>query len=66
MGWACRTYEGERGEVHTGSWCGNLGERVHLEYQGVDGRIILKLTLSGFGTWTELIWPRIGTGGGLL
>jgi len=65
MDWAYRTC-GVRGERHTGSWWGNLRERGHLEYQGVDGRIILKLTLSGLGTWTGLIWLRIGTGGGLL
>jgi len=65
MDWACRTYGG-REERYTGSWWGNLKERGHLEYQGVDGRIILKLTLSGLGTWTGLIWPRIGTGGRLL
>jgi hypothetical protein len=32
---------GERGEVHTGFWWGNLRERNHLEDPGVDGRIIL-------------------------
>jgi hypothetical protein len=29
------------GEVHTGFWCGDLKERVHFKYLGVDGRIIL-------------------------
>jgi hypothetical protein len=32
-----------RGEVHTGFWWGNLREGDHLEDQGVDGRVILKL-----------------------
>jgi hypothetical protein len=39
----------------------------HLEELGDDRRIILKLSSrSGIGAWTELIWLRIGTGGGLL
>jgi hypothetical protein len=29
-----------RGEVHRGSWWGNLRKRVHLEDTGVDGKII--------------------------
>jgi hypothetical protein len=35
---------------------------------GVDGRIILKWTIkkSDWRGWTEFIWLRIGTGGGLL
>ena len=52
--------------MHTGSWWGKSRERGHLEDQGADRRIILKLTQSGLGTWTGLIWLRIGTGGGLL
>jgi hypothetical protein len=32
-----------RGEVHTRFWWGNLKEVSHLEDQGVDRRIILKL-----------------------
>jgi hypothetical protein len=30
------------GEVHTGFWCGDLREKVHLEDLGVDGGDILK------------------------
>jgi hypothetical protein len=33
-----------RGEAYTGFWWENLRERDHLEDEGVDGRIILKLT----------------------
>jgi len=41
MGGACSTY-GERGEVYTGLWWGNLKERYRLGELGLDGRIILK------------------------
>jgi hypothetical protein len=39
-----------------------------LEDPGVDGRIILKWIFERLGVeaQTELIWLRIGTGGGLL
>jgi hypothetical protein len=39
-----------------------------LKDQGVDGRMILKLIFERLdgGTWTGLIWLRIGTGGWLL
>jgi len=43
------------------------GGREHLEYLGVNGKIILKwIFRRGIGTWTWLIWLRLGTGGGLL
>jgi len=47
---------------------GNLRERDHLEYLGIDGRIILKWIFRKWdgGAWTGLIWHRIGTGGGHL
>jgi len=39
-----------------------------LEVPGVDGRIILRWIFRKWdvGTWTELIWLKIGTGGGHL
>ena len=33
---------GVRGEMYTGCWWGNLGERDHLGDAGVDGGIILR------------------------
>jgi len=41
MGGSCSTYGG-RGEVYAGFYWGNLRERDHMEYTGVDGRIILR------------------------
>jgi hypothetical protein len=34
-----------RKEVHTGFWWGKLDERDYSEDVGVDGKVILKLTL---------------------
>jgi hypothetical protein len=34
-------HEWGRGEVYTGIWWGNLGDRDHWEDADVDGRIIL-------------------------
>jgi hypothetical protein len=46
---------------------GNLRERNHLEYLGVDGRIILnESSRSRVRAFTGLFWLRIGTSGGLL
>jgi hypothetical protein len=54
--------------MYTLFWWGNLRERDHLEYPGVDGRIILIwiFTKWDVGAWTGPIWLRIGTGGGHL
>jgi len=41
MGKACGTY-GEKEELHTWLCCGDIREGYHLEYLGVDGKIILK------------------------
>jgi hypothetical protein len=54
-----------RGEVYRGFWWGNLRERDHLGDAGVDGRIILRWMWT-VKAWIELIWLRIGTGGGHL
>jgi hypothetical protein len=54
-------HEWGRGEVHTGLKWGNLRERDHLEYPGVDGRIILKWTcerLDGGMDWINLSEDR--------
>jgi hypothetical protein len=39
--------------VHTGFWWGDLKEIYHLEYVGVDGRIILKLVFNPYPTNVE-------------
>jgi hypothetical protein len=53
----------ETGEVHTGFWCGNLGERGHLVDPGMDGSAILKWIYKKWegGAWPGVIWLRIGT-----
>jgi hypothetical protein len=70
MGVACRTYGGEerRGKVYTGLWWGNLREKYHLEYPGVDCRVILRRIFGKWNVtaWTASIWLRTGTGGGHL
>jgi len=54
--------------VYTGFWLGNMGERVHLEDPGIDGRIILRQIFRKWDVraWTGSMWLRIGTGGGHL
>jgi len=47
--------------VRTGSWCGNLGERDHVEYPGIDGRIILRRIFRKWGggmDWIDLAQDR--------
>jgi hypothetical protein len=52
-----------RGEVHTKFWWGNQRECDHLEDLCIDGRIKLKPIFKKWdgGTWTTLIWFRLGT-----
>jgi len=68
MRWAGHVASKGIGEAYTGFWWGNLKERHHLKYQGVDGRIILRWI---FRKWDMRVWTgssrfRIGTGGGHL
>ena len=56
-----------RAEAHKEIWWGSLREGDHLEDPDVDAdNIKMDLQEVGWGTWTGLIWLRIGTGGGLL
>jgi hypothetical protein len=59
---------GGTGKVHTGFWWGDLRKGEDLEELGVDGRIIIEWMFKKWDgeEWTELLWFRIGTGGGLL
>ena len=45
MNWAGHETRFWTGEVHTGFWWGNLRERGHLEYPGIDAMIILTHSL---------------------
>jgi hypothetical protein len=58
----------ERGEACTGFWWGNLRERDHWGYPGVDGKMILRRIFRKWDmeVWTGLSWLRIETGGGHL
>jgi len=66
MKWAGHVARMGRGEAYTGFWWRNLKKRDHLKDQGLDRRIILRWIFMKWdmGTWTGLIWLRIGTGGG--
>ena len=46
MRWAGHVAPMGRGEMYTGFWWGNLRDRDHLEYPGVDGKIILRWIFS--------------------
>ena len=54
--------------MNTGFWWGNVRERDHLKFPGVDGRIIFRWIFRKWdlGAWNGSIWLRIGTGGGHL
>jgi hypothetical protein len=56
----------ERGEACVGFWWGNLRERDHWGYPGLDGRMVLRWIFRRWdvGVSTGLRWFRIGTGGG--
>jgi len=47
---------------------GNLRERDHFRYPGVDGKIILRWVFRKWDVWawTGSSWLRMGTGGGHL
>jgi hypothetical protein len=57
-----------RGKVYERFWWGNLRERDHFEYPGIDGRIILRWIFRNWDVraWTGSSKLRIRTGGGLL
>ena len=62
-------HEWGRGEVYTGFWWGNLGERDHLEDPGIDGRIILRWIFRKMDVgmeWIDLAQDRDRWGGGEL
>jgi len=52
----------------TGFWWGNVRERVHLEDQSLDRRIIVMSIIKkcDVEAWIGSSWLRIGTGGGHL
>jgi hypothetical protein len=52
--------------VHTGIWWGDLRATYHLKNLGVDGWNKHVSSRSRMGSWTGLLWLKIGTGGGLL
>jgi hypothetical protein len=58
----------KRGGVHIEYWWGSQKVRDYWEDLDVGGWTILKWILESWGGMvrTELIWLRIGTGGGLL
>jgi len=52
MRWTAHVARMGGGEVYTGFWWGNMGDRDHLEDPGVDGRIILR--------WNFRKWGMLG------
>jgi hypothetical protein len=57
-----------REEACTGFWWGNMRERDHWGYPGVDRRIILRRIFRKWdvGVWIGLRWLRIQADGGHL
>jgi hypothetical protein len=66
MGGACSTYAGEERCIQV--FVGNPEEKRPLgrPRSRWENNIKMDLQEVGWGTWTGLIWLRIGTGGGLL
>jgi len=56
----------EKSEMHTGIWCRNPEGIRRLAKLWVEENVILSLSWRNSMMWTELIWLRIGNGGGLL
>jgi len=54
--------------VHTKFWSENLKGRVNSEVVGIDWRVIIEWIIENWDEklWTEIIWLRLGTSGGLL
>ena len=54
-----------RVEVCTEFWWGNLRERDHWGYPGVDGKLILRWIFRKWdvGVWNGSSWLRKGAGG---
>ena len=54
--------------MYTRFMWGNLGERDHLEDQGVDKRTLIRCVFSNWdvGAWARLVWFGRGTVGGHL
>ena len=61
MRWAGHVARMGIGEVYTGFWWGNLGERDRLEDSGLDERIILRWIFRKWdvGIWSGWSWLSI-------
>lgn len=56
-GWSCGTH-GERGEVHTGFWWGDLWGKGDMEDLGLDSIIIFKCILRYGVYWIDLFGDK--------
>ena len=50
------------GEMHTGFWWGDLRERHHLKYIGVNGKMILKQIFKIWDEVRRMDWSDSGQG----